>query len=160
MKFVKPPPKTFAREVTCQLTNPANGLAPVPNPNMSEAITSRMLVVDDEPDMTRGLRRILNLRGYEVRIANSGEEAIEIGRGWTPDGILMDMKMPGISGVEAYRSLRPNCPQAFVIFMTAHSDQVDEARREGAVDVLSKPLDMEGFLAVIEAALQNRNCQN
>ena len=115
-----------------------------------------MLVVDDDPDMTRGIRRILKLKGYEVHIAGSGEEAIEQAREWQPDGILMDIKMPGIDGVEAYRHIRTDCPNAFVIFMTAFSSLVDDAREEGAVEVLTKPLDPAATCGLIAKALVSR----
>jgi CheY-like chemotaxis protein len=115
----------------------------------------RMLVVDDEPDMARGLRRILKLEGYEVAIAGSGEEAIEQAREWHPDGILMDINMPGIDGVEAYRQIREVCPGAFVIFMTAYSSLVEEARDEGAIDVLTKPLDPGATRDLVAKALLN-----
>lgn len=113
----------------------------------------RMLVVDDEPDMARGLRRILKIKGYDVQIAECGEEAIEQAREWQPDGILMDLKMPGIDGVEAYRQIRTVCPNAFVIFMTAFSSMVGAAYEEGAVDVLTKPLDPERTCELIAKAL-------
>ncbi|MFT5523283.1 MAG: two-component system response regulator HydG [Pirellulaceae bacterium] len=118
--------------------------------------TSRILVVDDEPDMARGLRRILRINGYDVQIAHSGEEAIDRSREWPPDGILMDIKMPGIDGVEAYRQIRVMCPNAFVVFMTAFSSLVDEAREEGAVDVLTKPLDPAETCELLANALSTR----
>lgn len=108
---------------------------------MAADTAQRMLVVDDEPDMARGLRRILKIHGYDVHTANSGEEAVAEAREWPPDGILMDIKMPGIDGVEAFRRIRAICPHAFVIFMTAFSSLADTAREEGAVDVLTKPVD-------------------
>lgn len=115
-----------------------------------------MLVVDDEPDMAKGLRRILELKGYDVRIALSGEEAIEESREWEPDGVLMDLKMPGIDGVEAYREIRTICPNAFVIFMTAFSSMVEQARDEGAVEVLTKPLDPAATCELIAKSLVTR----
>ena len=123
---------------------------------MSEAGPHRMLVVDDEPDMARGLRRILKIKGYDVHIAHTGEEAIERAREWHPNGILMDLKMPGINGVDAFREIRSFCPNAFVIFMTAFSRMVEEARSEGAIDVMTKPLDPEATCELIAKALVTR----
>lgn len=123
---------------------------------MTEAAAPRMLIVDDEPDMAQGLRRIFRLQGYEVQIARSGEEAVAQVRDWEPNGILMDLKMPGMDGVEAYRKIRTICPNAFVIFMTAFSSMVQQAREEGAVDVLTKPLDPGATCELIAKALVSR----
>jgi two-component system NtrC family response regulator/two-component system nitrogen regulation response regulator GlnG len=122
---------------------------------MTATATHRVLVVDDEPDMARGLRRILRAKGYEVDVAYSGEQAVERVRQCAPEGILMDLKMSGIDGLEAYRRIRSICPTVFVIFMTAHSSMVEEARTEGAVDVLTKPLDPEATCDLIAWAMLN-----
>lgn len=119
-------------------------------------MAKRILVVDDEPDMARGLRRVLMLKGFEVQIAESGEEAIERALAWTPDGVLMDLRMPGIDGVKAYRQIRVACPNCFVVFMTAYSGMVEYAREEGAVAVLTKPLDPESTCGLIATALAFR----
>ena len=113
----------------------------------------RILVVDDEHDMAQGLRRLLAMRGYQVDIAHSGEEAVNSARRSRPDGILMDLQMPGIDGVEAFRRIRTHCPNTFVIFMTAFSNMADQARDEGPVEVLTKPLDPEATCNLISKAL-------
>lgn len=123
---------------------------------MTTETRKRILVVDDEPDMARGLQRILKTKGYEVRIANCGEVAVDQAREWQPHGMLMDLKMPGMNGVEAYRQIRTTSPNAFVVFMTAFSSMVDEAREEGAVDVLAKPLDPAKTCELIASALISR----
>jgi two-component system NtrC family response regulator/two-component system nitrogen regulation response regulator GlnG len=120
---------------------------------MAESTTHRILVVDDEQDMAQGLRRLLRLEGYEVEVANSGEEAIRRARDWHPEGILMDLKMPGIDGLDAYRGIRLLCPNAFVIFMTGYSVMAEQAGAEGAVAVLSKPLDPASTCEMIANAL-------
>ena len=122
---------------------------------MAEA-TLDLLVVDDEPDMVRGLRRILRARGYRVDVAHSGEEAIEKANEREPDGLLMDIRMPGIDGVEAYRHIQRQCPDAFVIFMTAYSNLAEEARQEGAAEVLAKPLDIEHLGPLLERTANTR----
>jgi CheY-like chemotaxis protein len=108
---------------------------------ISKTQTLNLLVVDDEPDMVRSLQRILKARGNNVEIANSGEDAVRWVRDHEPDGILMDIRMSGINGVEAFRQIRALRPDVFVIFMTGYSEFVREAEQEGPVAVLSKPVD-------------------
>ncbi len=112
----------------------------------------QVLVVDDDEGMVVTLRDVLDSMGYPVDVATSGPEAVERVRERRPDCILMDIKMPGMTGVEAYREIKRLSPESFVIFMTAYSRSslVEEARREGAVAVLTKPLDPEDVLNLIE----------
>ena len=123
---------------------------------MSDKAGLDLLIVDDDAGMRRSLRRIMKMRGYEVSLAESGREAIEWVRQHEPDGILMDIRMPGLNGVETYRQIRDICPESFVVFMTAYSDLVDEARHEGAVQVLSKPLDIDAACSLIEKTATTR----
>ncbi|NCF86450.1 MAG: response regulator [Verrucomicrobiaceae bacterium] len=115
-----------------------------------------LLVVDDEPDMVSSLQRILKARGFAVEIANSGEEAVTWARDHEPDGILIDIKMPGMNGVEAVRKIRAHRPDVFVVFMTGCSELVQEAEAEaeaeGSVAVLSKPVDPGQVCALFEEA--------
>ena len=113
----------------------------------------RLLVVDDDEGMAVTLRDILGASGYGVDVAFSGGEAIERVREQRPDGILMDIRMPGMNGVDAYRETRTLAPESFVIFMTAFSESslVADARNEGAIEVLSKPLDVDVLLRLIAA---------
>lgn len=111
----------------------------------------RILVVDDDRSMVSTLCDILSATGYEVEAAYSGEQALECARQSAPDCILMDIRMPGANGVETFREIKQISPRSFVIFMTAYSSSslVEEAEREGAVDVLPKPLDLERLLGLI-----------
>ncbi len=112
----------------------------------------RVLVVDDDEGMAETLRDVLGASGYRVETAFSGHQALERVRQRPPDGILMDLRMPDLNGVEAFRQLKRLAPDSFVIFMTAYSvsDLVAEARSEGAVEVLAKPLDLARTLRLIE----------
>ena len=117
---------------------------------------ARVLVVDDDEGMVATLRDILGVAGYQVDVAYSGQDAIDRVREQIPDCILMDIRMPGLSGVEAFREIKRLAPESFVIFMTAFaaSTLVEDARREGAVEVVPKPLDLERVLSLIEETAQ------
>ncbi len=123
---------------------------------MTESPRLRILVVDDDQSMVSTLRDILMATGHEVEVAYSGTEAIERVGELRPDCILMDIRMPGPNGVEAFREIKQLSPQSFVIFMTAYSSSslVDEAHAEGAVDVLPKPLDLERLLRLIDSTAE------
>lgn len=117
---------------------------------------NRVLVVDDDHGMASTLGDILDAAGYRVEVAYSGPEAIESVRRRAPDCILMDVRMPDLNGLEAFREIKRLSPESYVIFMTAYASSalVDEARQEGAVDVVPKPLDLERLLHLIEQSAQ------
>lgn len=113
--------------------------------------STRVLIVDDDKGMVSTLKDILGAVGYQVLHAESGHEAIDRARTDTPHAVLMDIRMPGLNGVDTFRELKRLAPDAYVIFMTAYatSELVEEARREGAVEVLPKPIDMELLLDLL-----------
>ncbi len=121
-----------------------------------KAVT-RVLLVDDDDGMRRSLEKILRLKGFDVTTAADGLEAIARAGDSRPDCILMDIKMPNLNGVEAYRRIAEKCPDTPVLFMTAYSRSslIDEAA-ELAVEVLSKPLDIEPMLERLVEAAANR----
>ncbi len=102
------------------------------------------------------MARILKLRGYRVSTAASGEEAIDSVRRSEPDGVLMDIVMPGMDGVEAFRRIRAFAPNVFLIFMTAFTKAMEDARDEAPVEVLSKPVEFEQLCTLIENAAVTR----
>ncbi len=114
----------------------------------------RVLVVDDDPSMVATLKDILDTTGFMVEVAHSGQEALGKARERLPDCILMDVRMPGLDGVETFRELKGIAPQCKVIFMTAFasSDLVNQAHSEGAVEVFPKPLDLERVIHLIEVS--------
>ena len=113
--------------------------------------TARILVVDDERNMRKTLADILRDEGYEVTTAATGQEAIEFCSKQEFDVILMDVRMPGIDGVEAFRRIRRHREGVRVILMSAYDvDQLKEAALdEGAVAFLSKPLDLKKVIQLI-----------
>ena len=124
----------------------------MPNPILrgSQLVEKELsvLVVDDDPGMVTTLQDILSASGYAVEVAHSGTEALERVSERQPDWILLDIRMPGMNGVEAYRELERRSPDSSVIFMTAfaNSDLVRQARGTGAVLVLPKPIDLERLI--------------
>lgn len=121
---------------------------------------SRILVVDDDRQMVRTIRDILKLRGWETDGAFSGEEALELVKDRPYRVALMDVRMAGMNGVEAMRSLRATRPDLRVILMTAYtaSELLAEAERDGAVRVLSKPLVVTSLLEMLEQELAETPC--
>jgi DNA-binding response OmpR family regulator len=123
-----------------------------------------VLVVDDEATMRRSLADILRLEGYHVQMAESGEEAIQRLKNETYDLILLDLKMPGMSGVEVLRFAAGISPETQVILLTAHGslESAIEALRLGAQDYILKPSSPEMILASVAKALKSRveNLQN
>ena len=122
-----------------------------------------ILIVDDLPGNLGGLLDFLHDAGYEVRMAASGEIALERLAFTQPDIILLDVNMPGIDGYETCRRLKADArwKEVPVLFLTAHSDLSDKVRgfEVGAVDFIAKPLQAEEVLARVRAHLQIRALQ-
>ncbi len=116
----------------------------------------RVLVVDDEPQVLRLLRTALTERGYEVATAASGEEALDLLARRPVDVVVLDLVMPGMSGLDVCRALRPGSDTP-VILLSAHGDERDKvlALDLGADDYLTKPFGMEELLARIRVALRH-----
>jgi CheY-like chemotaxis protein len=113
----------------------------------------RILVVDDDHAMVRTLCDILRLRGWDATGVHSGEEAVQVACAEQYPVILMDIRMPGMDGVTAFKAMKQCAPPARkVVLMTAHTapELLDEARREGAHDVMSKPIDLPSLMALLE----------
>lgn len=117
--------------------------------------TTRILVVDDEPQITRVLRRALASRGYEVQAAADGDEALEIFRSWNPDMLITDLFMPGMGGLELCRKIRRTSQVPIIILSVKGEERVKvEALNTGADDYITKPFGMEELFARIRVALR------
>ncbi|MGA2601351.1 MAG: response regulator transcription factor, partial [Bryobacteraceae bacterium] len=117
--------------------------------------SARILVVDDEPQIRRVMRTLLTSHGYIVTDARSGDEALERLRDDKPDLILLDMNMPGMSGLEACRAIRSGS-EAAIIMLTVRNTEPDkvDALDAGADDYITKPFHTRELLARIRAALR------
>jgi two-component system response regulator HydG len=115
-------------------------------------MTGRALVVDDDAAMLRTLSDVLQLRGWEVRAVHSGDAAVQAVREGDFDVVLMDVKMPGMDGVDAFKVMKSEQPRIRVVLMTAYAEQarLDEAEEHGVAQVLSKPLNIAALLALLD----------
>jgi two-component system, OmpR family, KDP operon response regulator KdpE len=120
--------------------------------------TANILVVDDEPQIRRVLRSTLSFRGYVIAEASSGEEALEMVHKIKPDLVLLDMNLPGISGIETCRELR-RFSDAPIIMLTVRNAERDKvvALDAGADDYVTKPFGIEELLARVRASLRRHS---
>jgi DNA-binding NtrC family response regulator len=122
----------------------------------------RTLIVDDEPELRNSvggyLRSLLNHIDFQITEASNGREAIEMVKSQAFDLVLMDVKMPEVSGLEALKQIKEENPQIFVVLMTAHSNLQDavQAIKEGAYDYLEKPVQGEKLARIVQKALEAR----
>ena len=113
---------------------------------------TRILVVDDEPQLLRALRINLRARHYEVAVAASGTEALREAGTWHPDLVLLDLGLPDLEGVEVIHGLR-GWTQIPIIVLSGRAGSMDkvEALEAGADDYVTKPFGIEELLARIKA---------
>lgn len=121
-------------------------------------MTRHALVVDDNALLVRTLTDILRLAGWAVTPANSGSAAVDQVQERDFDVVLMDIKMPGVNGVEAFRAMRAIRPDLRVVLMSAYTapELIAEAEREGVARVMSKPVDPSSLLALLEHGREGR----
>jgi two-component system, OmpR family, KDP operon response regulator KdpE len=120
--------------------------------------SENILVVDDEPQIRRVLRTTLSFRGYVISEAATGEEALEMAHKLKPDLILLDVNLPGISGIETCREIR-RWSDAPIIMLTVRSAERDKvvALDAGADDYVTKPFGIEELLARVRASLRRHS---
>jgi two-component system KDP operon response regulator KdpE len=115
----------------------------------------RVLVVDDEPQITRVLRTTLTAQGYDIRVANDGEMALELMKNWTPHVVVTDLAMPNLDGVGLCRKLRQVSQVPIIVLSVRGHDRTKvEALDAGADDYVTKPFSMNELLARIRAQLR------
>jgi DNA-binding NtrC family response regulator len=114
-----------------------------------------ILVVDDDQSIATAFQSFLSYEGHEYRIAGRAEDALQLLAERVPDLVMMDVRMPGMDGLQALQEIRVRFPELFVVIMTAYgTSQISiDAIRAGAFDCVMKPLDLDELRGVIGKAL-------
>ncbi len=122
---------------------------------MERAESSKVLVVDDEPQITRVLKTVLSSQGYDVHTAADGESALADFRAWDPQLVITDLRMPHMDGVELCRRIRDtsNVP-IIVLSVNAEKPSKVDALDSGADDYVTKPFETDELMARVRAALR------
>src|SRR5437764_4722505 len=116
---------------------------------------SRVLVVDDEPQITRVLRTVLSSQGYQVRTAAEGEAALSNFTEWRPELVITDLYMPHMDGVELCRRIRAVSSVPIIVLSVRGEERSKvEALDSGADDYVTKPFGIDELLARVRAALR------
>lgn len=129
---------------------------------MSNATTvKRILIADDEPDILEIIQYNLKAEGYEVATAKNGNDALDLAKRFNPDLIILDIMMPGKTGIEVCNLLRlqPAFNDTLIIFLTALSDEGTEIKglETGADDYLTKPISPKVLLSKVNALFRRIN---
>jgi DNA-binding response OmpR family regulator len=129
------------------MTLPATTSNPPPGPR------KRILVVEDEPDIARGLRDALEFEGFDVSAVGTGREGVEIVRENAPDLIILDLMLPDVNGFVVCEQVRASHPTLPIIMLTARSQEADKIRglEVGADDYVTKPFSVGELVARIGA---------
>ncbi len=120
--------------------------------------TSRVLVVDDEPQITRVLKTVLSSQGYQVRTAAEAESALASLNEWHPELVITDLYMPRMNGIELCRRIRAVSTVPIIVLSVKGEERTKvEALDSGADDYVTKPFGADELLARVRAALRRRN---
>jgi len=114
-----------------------------------------ILVVDDEPQITRVLMTTLTSHGYTIRLAADGDEALQVMKDWPPDLLITDLSMPNMDGLQLCRNVRTRSTIPIIVLSVRGEDQAKiEALDAGADDYVTKPFGINELMARIRAALR------
>ena len=125
-------------------------------------MTTKLLVIEDNPDLAFGLRNNFEIEGYDVDVADDGLLGLERARQWLPDLILLDLMLPGMDGYRVLRTLRSEGIDTPVLILTARGEEADKVMgfRHGADDYVTKPFGVLELIARVEALLRRTRKKN
>jgi two-component system, OmpR family, KDP operon response regulator KdpE len=119
---------------------------------------TRILVVDDERQITRVLRTTIDSQGYDVRVANDGDTALEIMKNWNPNLVITDLAMPNMDGLELCRRVRLTSKVPIIVLSVRGEERTKvQALDAGADDYVTKPFGIGELLARVRANLRRAN---
>ncbi len=118
----------------------------------------KILLVDDEKEFVETLSERIRMRDHKSDVALDGEEALKLMDDDLPDVVVLDLKMPGIDGMEVLRRIRSAYPNVQVIMLTGHGSDKDEkeARKLGAFEYLQKPVEIDTLMKKIKKAYKQK----
>jgi DNA-binding response OmpR family regulator len=119
----------------------------------------RILIIEDEPDLVRGLRDALEFEGFVIAAANRGREGVDMAREQVPDLVLLDLMLPDMNGFAVCEEIRTTSPFVPIIMLTARSQESDKIRglEVGADDYVTKPFSVGELVARIGAIFRRLN---
>jgi DNA-binding response OmpR family regulator len=125
------------------------------------AVMTRILIVEDNPDLAYGLRTGLEIEGYEVEVAEDGLVGLERAEQWEPQLVILDLMLPGMDGYRVLRTLRERGREMPVLILTARGEETDKVLgfRLGADDYVTKPCGVLELLARVGALLRRSRPQ-
>ncbi len=117
------------------------------------AVRRRILIIEDEPDLVRGLRDALEFEGFDIVSSGVGREGVELARARAPDLVLLDLMLPDMNGFAVCEEIRATSPLVPIIMLTARSQESDKIRglEVGADDYVTKPFSVGELVARIGA---------
>lgn len=117
----------------------------------------KLLIVDDEVEICDFLKSFFEERSYDVISATSGEEALKLVESFKPHVVLLDIKMPGMNGVQVLQAIKAKLPKLKVIMVTALEtrDKIEECLRLGADNYITKPLSLEYLENDVREKIEN-----
>jgi len=119
---------------------------------------TKVLLIDDEVEFVSALAERLQLRNYDMKTANTALEALALIYKDPPDVIVLDLKIPGMDGIEALKTIKKFDPSIEVIMLTGHGDiqSVEEGMKSGAFEYIMKPVDIGELTSIIDRARKKR----